>query len=229
MSASSAARRSSGRSASRSAASSGLMLPSSSAALPSGRSPSSAAWIGRVHLLDGVGGHVVFQRLEHRGALLRAQLVGDVGDVGRVQQAEVAARHAEAHGRGVALRQVDRAPVDEVRLALLGQPVADLGQADAPHDGVAADVDRHDVQIGSRARQLDVVDADHLAAVAVDELLVEEGAAEQQLSVGQRPVRERRRRPRAGACRTLPGWRRRPTPRRRRCVRRLITRAVTRG
>ena len=60
--------------------------------------------------------------------------------------------------------------------------VAHARQANAPQDGAARDVDGDHAQRGARARQLDVVDADHLAPVGVDDLAVEHLAREQQLA-----------------------------------------------
>ena len=62
---------------------------------------------------------------------------------------------------------------------------------DEPADGAAgADVDGDDVEqqvaVDRRRLELDVVDADDLAAVDVDDLLVEQVALEQQHAVGRR-------------------------------------------
>ena len=167
--------------------------------------------IRRVHLLQGVGGELVLEDAEHGGALLRRELVRDVGDVGRVQQLELGARHGQAHRALVGGLEVDLLPVDEVRLgvaAALDEAVADLGQTDASQDGAAGDVDRHHVQAGARAHELDVVDADDLAALGVHELLVEEALAERELAAAQRPVAQLRRPPRAAASPTPRSWRR---------------------
>ncbi len=137
--------------------------------------------VGGVHLLEGVGGDLVFEGLEDRRALLGGELVGDLGDVGGVQQRQVAARHRQAHGLGVARLQVDGAPVDQARLGVLGQTRGHAREADAPQDGAARDVDGDHAQRRPRAGELNVVHADHLAAVGVDDLPVEHLPGEEEL------------------------------------------------
>ena len=68
---------------------------------------------------------------------------------------------------------------------------------DEPADGAArADVHgddvEHEVAVDRRRVELDVVDADDLAAVDVDDLLIEQVALEQQHAVGRRCTVPRR-------------------------------------
>ena len=79
------------------------------------------------------------------------------------------------------------------------------------------------------AQQLDVVDADDLAAVGVDQLLVEEGGRELQLVRPQLALAELVAGHAQQRARLLEAGDRRPTPRRRVLPRRLTARAVTRG
>ena len=136
-----------------------------------------------VELLEGVGGEVVLERVQHGGALVRRELVDELSDVGRMEQLEPGLRDGEAHRGVVRALHVDVLPVDEVGarvLAALGEALADLAEPHAAQDRAARDVDGDDVHVGAHAQQLDVVDADDLAAVGVDQLLVEEGAREVQ-------------------------------------------------
>ena len=105
--------------------------------------------------------------------------------------------------RRVGLEQIDELPRDDARRNLLEQ----RAQRERRHDALAeaadraagADVHRDDVQhhvaVERRRVELDVVDADDLPAVDVDDLLVEEVALEQQHAVRRRvalPLRPRR-------------------------------------
>jgi len=149
---------------------------------------------GRVHLLEGVGGDLIVEGVEDSGALVRRELVDEVGDVGGVKELELGARHGEADPALVGLREVDLAPVDQARAGLLSshaQTLAHAAEADAPQDRAARHVDGGYAHVLPRTDELDVVDADDLAALGVDELLVEEGRGEQalvglKLALGQR-------------------------------------------
>ena len=151
-----------------------------------------------MHLLEGVGGDLVVEGVEHGGALLGRELVHEVGDVGGVEELELGARHGEADRAVVGLLEVDVAPVDQPRAAASAAPWSSRSltrdEPDAAQDRAARHVDGRDVHVLAGAHELDVVDADDLAALGVDELLVEEGVREQQL-VARELARLRGRRP----------------------------------
>ena len=96
--------------------------------------------------------------------------------------------------RRIGLEQIDELPRDDARRNPLEQRAQRERRHDALRqaaDGAArADVDRDDVQqqvaVDRRRLELDVVDAHDLAAVDVDDLLVEQVALEQQHAVGRR-------------------------------------------
>jgi hypothetical protein len=143
----------------------------------------------------------------------RRQVLDDVGDVRRMELGEalVGDLQLDAPCR-VGLEQIDELPRDHARRDLLEQ-CPQRERRDQPFRQPAdrttrPDVHRDDVQqqvaVDRRRLELDVVDADHLAAVDVDDLLVEEVALQQQHAVGRRkavPVARLGHRPhrRAGA------------------------------
>ena len=96
--------------------------------------------------------------------------------------------------RRVGLEQIDELPGDDARRNLLEQRAQRERRDDAlrePPDGAArADVDRDDVQqqvaVDRRRFELDVVDAHDLAAVDVDDLLIEQVALQEQHAVRRR-------------------------------------------
>ena len=96
----------------------------------------------------------------------------------------------DAAGR-VGLEQVDELPRDDARRNALEQrPQRERGHdafGQAADRATRADIDRHHVQqhvaVDRRRFELDVVDADDLAAVDVDDLLIEEVALEQENAV----------------------------------------------
>ena len=128
-------------------------------------------------------------------ALGRREVLDDVGDVGRVQlrQTFVGDLQLDAAGR-VGFEQIDVLPRDHPRR----NPLEQRPQRERRHDALrqaadgaaGADVHRDDadqeVAVDRRRFELDVVDADDLAAVDVDDLLIEQVALEQQHAVGRR-------------------------------------------
>ena len=134
------------------------------------------------------------------------EILDDVGDVGRMQLGQTLVGDLQFDAaRRIGFEQVDELPGDDARRNPLEQGAQRERRHDAlrePADGAAgADVDRDDVEqqvaVDRRRLELDVVDPDHLAAVDVDDLLIEEVALEQQQAVGGRetlPLRARRRR-----------------------------------
>jgi len=149
----------------------------------------------RVDLLQRLGGHFLVDRFEHRFAFGRWQVFDDVGDVGRVhpRQARVLDLQLDA-ARRVGFDEVDELPRDDARR----NPVEQGARGERWHhaldesaDGAAgADVDRgdteDDVAVDRCGIELDVVDANDLAAVDVDNLLIEQIALEQEDAVGRR-------------------------------------------
>ena len=147
-----------------------------------------------IDLFERLGGDLLVDRLEHRFALGRREILDDVGDVGRVQlrQALVGDLQLDAPRR-IGLEQIDELPRDHPRRNPLEQRAQrerrDDALRQAPDRAAGADVDGDDVDremaVDRRRLELDVVDADHLAAVDVDDLLVEQVALEEQQAVGR--------------------------------------------
>jgi hypothetical protein len=150
-------------------------------------------------------------RLEHRLALGRRQILDDIGDVGRVKLRETLVGDLQLDpARRIGLEQVDELPRDHARRNALQERAQRERRNDALRQAAdrpaGADIHRDDVQeevvVDRRRLELDVVDADHLAPVNVDDLLVEQVALEEQHAVGRRefvPLRRIGRRPHRGA------------------------------
>ncbi len=137
-------------------------------------------------------------RLEHRFAIGRRQILDDVGDVGGMHLRETAIGDLQLDAsRRVGFEQIDEVPRDHPRRNPLEQRPERERRDDALRetaDGAArTHVDGDDVQqqvtVDGRRFELDVVDAHDLAAVDVDDLLVEEVALEQQHAVERRHPR----------------------------------------
>ena len=148
--------------------------------------------MSRIDLLERLGRDLLVDRLEHRLALGRRQVLDDVGDVGRVQLRQPFVGDLQLDPpRRVGLEQVDELPGDDPRRDLLEQRPQrerrDDALAETADRAPGADVDGDDVEsdvaVDRRRVELDVVDAHDLAAVDVDDLLIEEVALEQQQAV----------------------------------------------
>ena len=183
---------SSGRSPSRSAAASGSISSTMSAARSLSSDSTIDTWTFGIEFLERLGGDFLVDRLEHGFALGRRQIFDDVRDVGRVELREPFVDDLQLDAaRRIGLEQIDVLPRDDARRNLLEQ----RAQRERGHDALAqaadgaarADVDGDDVQrdvaVDRRRVELDVVDADDLAAVDVDDLLIEQIALEQQHAV----------------------------------------------
>ena len=149
-----------------------------------------------MHLLEGVGGDLVFEGLEDGGALLGRELVDDLGDVGRVQQRRSRRGTVSRTGLGVAGLQVD--------VASSRSGAAWGSSVEARSSTVARPMRRRMALLetstattctkGPMRSELDVVDADDLAAVGVDDLRVEDLAREEELVGLELASRRARRR-----------------------------------
>ncbi len=149
----------------------------------------------RVDLLERVRRHFIVERLEHGLALGGREVLDDVGDVGRVEAREAAVRDLELHAaRRIRFEQIDELPRDHARRNPVEERAEregrDQAPGEAPDRAARADVDRddvqHDVAVHGRRVDVDVVHAHDLAAVDVDDLLVEQVALEEQGAVRRR-------------------------------------------
>ena len=124
----------------------------------------------------------------------RRQVFDDVRDVGGVELREALVRDLQLHApRWIGFEQIDVLPRDHARRHAIEKRPQGEARDDAfrqPPDGAArANVDGDDVErdvaVDRRRIDLHVVDAHDLAAVDVDDLLVEEVALEQEEAVGR--------------------------------------------
>ena len=139
------------------------------------------------HLGDCLGGARVVEVVEHGGALLGVELLEDVRDVGGVKLVEAAMGDRELHLREVAVEQVHVVPCDDLlvdtlleRLRHRNRRFLDEGVQSA-QDAARADLRAEKAQLGARLGELEVVDADDLHALRVDDLPVHEVACKQDL------------------------------------------------
>ena len=131
-----------------------------------------------IDLLEGVGGLLVAQGGKDRAPVIRAELVDDVGDVGRVQLGELRVSDPQLDRAHVTAHRVNRFPGDQplrpIQVDGGGDPAAEAFERDAPGQPAAADVNPHQQQRPLDLRELEVVDADHSPAIHVDDLLIED-------------------------------------------------------
>src|SRR3981189_224538 len=99
-----------------------------------------------------------------------------------MQQRELRAWHGDAHLRVRRLERLDQVPGDDAARELAsGDPEHTLSQAlgaDAPQETAQTDVRADEAQLAVDLRELQVVHAHDLRAVGIDDLLVEQVAAE---------------------------------------------------
>ena len=156
-----------------------------SAARSGSRSSSTSTWRLGLHLLDRVGGGLVVERGEDAGPVLRRQLVDDRGEVGRVELGEAGVRDAQLDRGDRRLERVHVLPVDvalrDARRRLRAMRPAGALEPEPPQQAGGADVDGDEVQRALDLVEAQVVDPDDLAAVDVDDLLVQQVAPEQDL------------------------------------------------
>ena len=141
-------------------------------------------------LLERLGGHLFVERLEQGAALGGTELFDDVGHIGGVELADAVVRDAQFEAAvRVRLDDVAVLPGDrvllEARLQLSDHPVGQDALGEPPEGPLQAHAHLVDpelvVRVGALDAQRDVVDAHHLAAIHVDDLLVEQIAVEQQV------------------------------------------------
>ena len=134
--------------------------------------------LGVVDLLQRLGGRLGVQRAEDGGAVVVAQVLQDVGQLGRVQLGELLVGHVQLERPG-AREQLHVLPPDQV----VGQLVAEeplqrarepLFPAEAPHQPAQPDIEVHQAQLGVDAQEVQVVHPHHLGAEGVHDLLVED-------------------------------------------------------
>ncbi len=191
--------RSSGRSPSRSAARSGRIYDDVGGATGIERFDDRLLnfWF---EFLEGFGGYVFIERLENCLALVGSQIFHDVGDVGGMQLGQAFVRDFQLHAaRWIGLDEIDEVPGNGTRRnpAQQGVESGSRGHStqQAPDGAARAYIDRDDAQDGTRGfvgrsrfrrieHQVDVVDADYLAPVDVDDLLIEQIAFQQEQTFG---------------------------------------------
>ena len=146
-------------------------------------------------LFEGLGGDLLVEADEEGLALGGGELFEDVGDVGGVHLREAVLLDLEADAAGgVAVDEVDEVPGDDAGRGS-GWRCVDGGGGQAfeeTADGTAhADLDLGDAEgesvgvvgLAVLPDEVDVVDADDLVAVDVDDLLVEQIAFEEEIAV----------------------------------------------
>ena len=144
-----------------------------------------------VDFLQRLRRHFFVQALEYRPALGRAQFFQDVGDVGRMQAREPGMLNAQLHpAGGIGLDQVHEFPGNDARRDLGQQHVQRHGghhsRQQSAHRSPRAYIHpghlQRDVLIHRHRIEVHIVYPHHLAAVDVDDLLVQQVAAQQQKS-----------------------------------------------
>ena len=154
-----------------------------------------------IEMFQRVGGLFVGERADDARRVLRRQLADDPGEIGRAHARQPVLADGEPDLVGVeVVQRRDVVPRDERARDARDQARRDAPAAEPAQQPRDADVRGDDADRAGRARQLEVVDAHDLAAVDVDDLLVEEVFDQvQRLVVGRRVDRRRRRR--AARCR----------------------------
>ena len=175
----------SGSSLRMSAASSASMCSSTLAARSSGISCSAAVRSSSSISCSVSAARPALSVASTRGALARADLADDVGDVGRVQLRELGERLHEVEPREPQRDEVDVAPGHEVA-ALLRQAAREEPEAEAPGEGGRARVDAADHEVVLGRLEHDVLDADEGAPAHVEHLVVEQRVDERELVRAQR-------------------------------------------
>ena len=125
--------------------------------------------------------------LEDVRALLRIELLQDVGDVGGMQLVEALVRDGQLHFREVSVEQVHVVPGDDALVDLLveGFRDGDDGALEpggkASQDAANAHFSAEQSQLRARLRELEVVYAHDLKPLGVDDLAIHEVAREKYL------------------------------------------------
>jgi hypothetical protein len=142
---------------------------------------------------ESFGGNIFIQGAENGFALIGREVFYDVGDVSGMERRQAFVRNLEFDAaRGIGFDEIDKTPGDRARRNSLEQDVkcgARRQAAQEATDGAAdADIDRLNAQDGVRAAglcdgvdlEVHVVDANDLASVNVDDLLIEKISFEQE-------------------------------------------------
>ena len=125
--------------------------------------------------------------LEDIRALLRIELLQDVGDVGGVQLVEALVRDGQLHFREVSVEQIHVVPGDDALVDLLVEGFRDgddgaLEPGGKPSQNAAnAHFGAEQSQLCARLRKLEVVYAHDLKPLGVDDLAIHEVAREKHL------------------------------------------------
>ena len=123
--------------------------------------------------------------LEHVGALLRVQLLEDVGHVGGVQFVEALVRDGQLHFGQVAVEQVHVVPGDDLLVDLLAEQLrhghhgALEPGGKAAQDTARAHFGAQQAQLRARYGQLEIVDAHDFHALRIHDLTVQQVACQQ--------------------------------------------------
>ena len=155
---------------------------------------------------QGPGGHVFVEGLEHGFALVGSQIFDDIGDVGGMQFGQALVGNLEFHPpRGIGFDQVDEVPGNGPRAEFAATELARPAAEPRPSAAAAlrpAGPHRpthfQDWPVADRfLKQVEIVYPNDFPAKNVDDLLVEQIAAQQKhafRSVADGPVGGRRRR-----------------------------------
>ncbi len=142
-----------------------------------------------VHFLEGLGGRLQVQHLEHGRPVGLVELLDDIGKVRRMEFLELADRDVELQVLlWVAGQGLDVLPGDQLfREAESEEPVRQavdrLEPAEPPEDAADAEVDVDDPEVPVDDEEMDVVDALDLGTEGVDDLLVQDVLSKENLLV----------------------------------------------
>jgi hypothetical protein len=151
------------------------------------RSATRSAASSGLHLLHHVGQGFVVEGGEHAGAVARREVLDDRREVSRVELRESGVGDAQAHAGDGRVERVHVLPVD----VALGERGVDVARdrpewtfdPQPPEEPGRPDVNGNEAEAPLDVVQADVVDADDLASLDVHDLLVEQVRLEQDLVV----------------------------------------------
>ena len=141
-----------------------------------------------IDLFQRIRGFLVIEGGEDGTPVVGAELVDDVGDVGRMELGELGMGDPKLDRADVGLHGVDGLPGDELlrpvqperRRNASAQPL----EPDPARQPATPDIDADDERRAFDLGKLKVVDPHHPAAVHVDDLLVEDLPCQPQLGIG---------------------------------------------